>query len=73
MYFVIYHTPDNEKDLVVNTERLMVCAKPDTLSPAYRAGRGLRSPVPPWNPVSPPVWSTQRCSIKHGWVEETEN
>ena len=46
MYFVIYHTPDNEKDLLVNTERLMVCAKPDTLSPANRAGRGLRRPCP---------------------------
>ena len=45
MYFVIYHTPDNEKDLVVNTERLMVCAKPDT-EPGLQGRKGFEEPRP---------------------------
>ena len=44
MYFVIYHTPDNEKDLVVNTERLMVCAKPDT-EPGLQGRKGFEAPL----------------------------
>ena len=44
MYFVICHTPDNEKDLGGNTEWLMVCAKPDT-EPCLQDRKGFEAPL----------------------------